>query len=327
MIDIKKMPKIELHCHLDGSIRPEIIHELQKREGRDISVAEIAQRMRVTQECTSLAEYLAKFELPVGSIQTLEGLELSAYDLASQLSKDNVKYVEVRFAPSLSTSRGLKYTEIIEAVERGLKRAGTETGIMSGIIVCAMRHMSFEENSSMFKAAREMLGAGVVGCDLAGDEAAYPVSEFKELLELAKKLEFPATIHAGETGCAQNIIGSIELGARRIGHGIAMSGNEDIMKLCADRRIGIEMCPTSNIQTHAISNFAKYPLREFMDHKILATINTDDMEVSNITNSSEFELVRSTFGLSDDELATLYSNAIEIAFASDDVKERLTKMW
>lgn len=327
MIDIKRMPKIELHCHLDGSIRPETVHELLAREGRDVPVQEVARRMRVTQECTSLTDFLAKFELSVGCIQTLEGLEMSAYDLASRLSEDNVKYLEVRFAPSLSTTRGLKYTEIIEAVEKGLAKARTKTGIMTGIIVCAMRHMSFEENSAMFRAAREMLGAGVVGCDLAGDESAYPVLEFSELLGLARKLEFPATIHAGETGCAENIRGSIELGARRIGHGIAMSGNRDLLKMCEDKRIGIEMCPTSNIQTHAIQDFSKFPLREFLDHNILATINTDDMEVSNITDSSEFELVRNTFGLTDDELGALYHNAVEIAFASDEVKERLTRLW
>ena len=327
MIDVSKMPKIELHCHLDGSIRPEIVQKLLAREGQEYTIEELERRMRVTDECTSLPEYLSKFELPVGSIQTLYGLETAAFDMAAGLARDNVKYVEVRFAPSLSTSRGLRYTEIIEAVEKGLARARAKADIMTGIIVCAMRHMSFEENAAMFIAARELLGAGVVACDLAGDESTHPVEEFKELFALAKSLELPATIHSGETGRAANIRGAIEYGAKRIGHGIAMSGDEALMKLCADKHIGVEMRPTSNIQTHAISDFSKYPLREFLDHGVLATINTDDMIVSDTSNTKEFELVRDTFKLSDDELKKIYMNSAEVVFASDEVKDRLIKMW
>lgn len=327
MIDVKKMPKIELHCHLDGSIRPELVQSLLSREGQDISIDELSRRMRVTGECSSLPDYLSKFELSVKSIQTLYGLEQAAYDTAVQLSKDNVKYLEVRFAPALSTARGLKVIDIIEAVEKGLEKARNETGIMTGIIVCAMRHLSFEENSAVFAAGRELLGAGVVACDLAGDESAYPIEGYRELFELANKLGLPATIHSGETGRAANIRGAIEFGARRIGHGIAMSGDRELMKLCADKRIGIEMCPTSNIHTHAISDFSKYPLREFMEHGILVSINTDDMVVSNITDTGELELVRNTFNLTDDELRQIYMNSAEMAFASDEIKDKLLKMW
>ena len=326
MLNIATMPKIELHCHLDGSLGPETAQQLLHESGRDYTLEELTERMRVPEDCTSLAEYLTRFEIPVSCIQTAQGLKAAAYDLAKRAAAEHIVHLEVRFAPTLSYSEGLGYTDIIESVEQGLARARTETGISTGIIVCAMRHMTREQNMTMFRAARELYGSGVVAFDLAGDEASHPIEEFRELFELARKLAVPFTIHAGETGRAQNIRGAIEYGAKRIGHGIAMSGDERLMNLCAERRIGIEMCPTSNIQTHAISDFHRYPLQEFLNHNIAVTVNTDNMTASNTTSTDELRLVRDTFGLEDETMKKLYRNAAEVAFTDDNTKNKLLSL-
>lgn len=326
MMNISAMPKVELHCHLDGSMGIETARALLAEAGREYGSDELENLMRVPEDCTSLAEYLERFAIPVSCIQTLHGLENAAYDLGIRARQDNVRHLEVRFAPTLSYSGEHSYEEIILSVEKGLARARSETGLSTGIIVCAMRHMTPEQNMGMFRAARELYGCGVVAYDLAGDEAAYPNTDFRELFALARKLEVPFTIHSGETGRADNILSAIEFGASRIGHGIAMSGNKELMKLCSSRRIGIEMCPTSNLQTHAIDSLEHYPLCEFLKNGVAATINTDNMTASNTTLSRELELVRRQFELDDDVMHLLYRNAVEVAFTDDNTKDRLLKL-
>lgn len=327
MINVRDIPKIELHCHLDGSMQIASAQRILAAKGEHYTLEQLEKKMRVPESCRSLADFLACFDVPVECLQTAEGLEMAAYDLAVRESIDNVKYFEVRFAPSLSAGTGLKYTEIISCVDAGLKRAEKETGLHTGIIVCAMRDLPLEENMRMFRAAREMLGCGVVGCDLAGDEAAYPLELYRELFALARKLEMPFTIHSGETGNVNNIIEAVELGAQRIGHGVAMRDRNDVMRLCAQHRVGVEVCPTSNLQTCAIRSIAEHPLRRFMEEGVRAIVCTDDMTASGIDINHEFELVQKSFDLTDDEIKQLYRNGIDAAFADDSVKEELWKLW
>ncbi|MBQ2318486.1 MAG: adenosine deaminase, partial [Lachnospiraceae bacterium] len=199
--------------------------------------------------------------------------------------------------------------------------------IESGILVCAMRHMSLEDNLAVLKAAREHLGSGVVGFDIAGDEAAFPMEMFTNLFHEAKRLEIPYTIHAGECGRAENVRGAIELGTRRVGHGIAMDGHTDIMKMCVDHHVGVEMCPTSNLQTHALESLNDYPIRRYLDAGIPVSINTDNRTVSGITLSHEYQVLDDIFHFTEDELRCIYRDSVDVAFASDDVKEALLKKF
>lgn len=327
MTEVSKMPKIELHCHLDGSVSLETAQRILKEQGEDYEPEKLAELMHVPRDCRSLAEYLERFAIPVRCIQTAKGLEETAYDLAVREAADNVKYLEVRFAPSLSTSGGMSHLQITECVEKGLARARLETGIRTGIIVCAMRDIPLEENMKMYRACREMLGAGVVGCDLAGDEASYPTALFREMFKLARSLDMPFTIHSGETGDWRNIAEAFELGARRIGHGVAMRGQKELKEFALKHRIGVEMCPTSNLQTKAIDSLDNYPLREFLEYGIAATVCTDNITASNISHTHELTLVRDAFGLDEDEMRQLYRNAIEVAFTDDGVKDSLWKLW
>ena len=166
----------------------------------------------------------------------------------------------------------------------------------------------------MIRTAREYLGNGVCAADLAGAEAIYPMSEFMELFGQAKKLGMPFTIHAGECGNVQNILDSVEAGALRIGHGIAMRGNSEVQKMIREKGIGVEMCPISNLQTKAVESESQYPLREFLDNGIKVTINTDNRTVSNTIMTKELQFIQEHYRITDEEIRLMMINAVDTAF-------------
>lgn len=166
----------------------------------------------------------------------------------------------------------------------------------------------------MIRTAREYLGNGVCAADLAGAEAIYPMSEFMELFGQAKKLGMPFTIHAGECGNVQNILDSVEAGALRIGHGIAMRGNSEVQKMIREKGIGVEMCPISNLQTKAVESESQYPLREFLDNGIKVTINTDNRTVSNTTMTKELQFIQEHYRITDEEIRLMMRNSVDTAF-------------
>ncbi len=324
-MDFKTLPKVELHCHLDGGMDMDLVAEYLASKGEKMTREELTTRLVVPANCTSLADYLKCFDLPIQVLQTKENLRRQAYALAKADALEGVTYLQTRFAPNFHKNEGLSLDEILDSVALGLEDAKKEFGIESGILVCAMRHMSLEDNMAVLKAAREHLGSGVVGFDIAGDEASFPMEMFTDLFKEAKRLEIPFTIHAGECGRAENVRGAIELGTRRVGHGIAMDGHADIMKMCADKHVGVEMCPTSNLQTHALESLNDYPIRRYLEAGIPVSINTDNRTVSGISLSHEYEVLDDIFHFTDEDLRRIYRDSVDVAFASDDVKEALLK--
>ena len=322
-----EMPKIELHCHLDGSMNFDVTRELLHDMGEEYSKEQLKDLLEAPEDCQSLAEYLTRFDLPIRCIQTRDGLRKSAKAVALDAAAENVKYIEVRFAPTFSTNEGLKVRDIIESVQAGLLEAEAEADVKTGIIVCGMRHLPMETNLAMLKEARELYGAGVVACDIAGDEKAFPNSDYKEFFDLAKKLEMPYTIHSGECGNADNIRTSMQFGARRVGHGIAMGRDLDLIKECARYGLGVEMCPTSNLQTKAIANFDDYPIRSFIAAGVPISINTDNRTVSNTTITREIEQAKLNYGITDEEIIMMQKNAIEVSFADEATKASMRKWY
>ena len=316
--ELVALPKVELHCHLDGSLSRNFI---EKRLGRKVSQEELS----VSDDCRSLNEYLEKFDLPGQCLMDEEGLREAGYDVLHSMYQENVCYAEVRFAPLLSETSDMDCRKVIEAVIAGMNKGKQDFGVEYGIITCAMRHHSAEENLRMLQITREYLGDGVCAADLAGAEALYPMSEFMDIFQTVKKLGMPFTLHAGECGNVQNIIDSVEAGAGRIGHGIAMRGHQELQSELAKKGIGIEMCPISNLQTKAVQSTAEYPLREFLDAGLKVSISTDNRTVSNTSLTKELEFVQKTYGVSDEEIRKMMQNAVETAFARDDVKERVQK--
>lgn len=314
--ELKQLPKIELHCHLDGSLSKEFI---ETRLQRAVSFEELS----VSDECTSLAEYLEKFALPGQCLTDEEGLLGAGYDVLRTMSRENVCYAEIRFAPLLHVSEKIKAEQVIQSLLQGLEQGKKDFGVEYNVITCAMRHHSAEENYEMIKTACQFLGRGVCAADLAGAEAQYPMSEFMKLFEQTKKLGMPFTLHAGECGNAQNIVDSIEAGAKRIGHGIAMRGHSDIQKLVKDNQIGVEMCPISNLQTKAVKGPEEYPIKQFLENGLLVSVNTDNRTVSNTSMTKELAFIQKTYGVTDEEIIQMMHNALQTAFADEELKQKL----
>ena len=301
--ELKALQKVELHCHLDGSLSHTFI---EKRLGRKVSQSELS----VSEDCRSLNEYLQKFDLPGKCIMDEAGLQEAGYDVLRSMKQENVCYAEIRFAPLLSETQDMNCSKVIEALLNGLERGKKDFDIEYGVITCAMRHHSEEENARMIRIARAYLGYGVCAADLAGAESLYPMSEFMELFKKTRALGMPFTLHAGEC---------------RIGHGIAMRGNADIQKELRKKGIGIEMCPISNLQTKAVESTKDYPMREFLNAGLKVTVNTDNRTVSNTTLTKELEFIQKNYGITDEEIHLMMRNAVDVAFADDAVKERMLK--
>lgn len=316
--EILTMPKIDLHCHMDGSMTLESMREIL---GKTVP----AEAVQADVDCVSLSEYLEKFNIPLECIQTEEGLRKSAKDFLISLTTDHIKYVEVRFAPVISKNQQLNCTRVMEAVLEGLEEARKECGIFYQVIACAMRHYDEETNLRMLKECREFLGEGLCAVDLAGDESGFPTSGFQRVFDYAKKLDYPFTIHSGECGSVRNILDAVEMGAGRIGHGIAMTGQPRVQKVLAERRIAVEMCPLSNYQTKAVKLGQIYPIREFAQNGVLVTLNTDNRTVSNTSIAKEMEFLHEKFGITEEELRQYQRNAIDAAFCDDAVKNELWK--
>ena len=316
---IRELPKLELHCHLDGSLTQKSIEEIMERPV-------VLSELQVEPDCRNLAEYLQKFDLPIQCLQTIEGIKKASKEFLLDVAKENVRYMEVRFAPTCSINDHMTYRDVMEATLDGLEEARKECGTYYNVIVCCMRHFDLETNLAMLKGCREFLGAGVCAADLAGDETSWPMNQFRELFREAKKLDYPYTIHAGECGNVQNIIDAVDAGAARVGHGIAMKGFQEVQKLCRDHHIGVEICPTSNLQTRAVSTLKEYPIREFLDNGVMVTVNTDNRTVSGTNLIQELSSLENAGVIAEPEMILLMEHALEAAFADDAVKQELYKM-
>lgn len=318
---------IDLHCHLDGSIPKKAIRILAGEAGIPLceSEEELSELLQVRPDCRSLKEYLEKFTLPLSCLISEKAFETAAYEVMKEAADENVKYMELRFAPLLSETDVLTPSRIVESTIRGMKKAEEEFHMKGNLILCAMRHMPWEENLRVVRLVKEYLGNGVCGLDLAGDEAGYPVMLHREVFREAARMQIPFTIHAGECGSVQSIRDAVSLGAGRIGHGIAMAKDPDTRRLCREKKIGIEMCPVSNLQTKAVSSMEDYPFRRFFEEGLLVTVNTDNRTVSNTTIERELQVLEEQGLLEPEERLQLTKNSIEAAFAEDDVKEWLWK--
>lgn len=325
MPDLAALPKIDLHCHLDGSLNLDFMNSILRYADPD----ELRRHVQVDGlNCAGLAEYLEKFRAPLQCLRTPGHIREAARSFLVSLVSDHVIYVEVRFAPALLTGPQLSARDALELVLAGLGEGRRETGILFGVILCAMRGRAMDENMEVFSLARDYLGRGVCAVDLAGNEARYPVSAYRRLFSFASENRVPFTIHAGECGSVQNVRDAIHMGARRIGHGLAMAADPTLERLCGERGVGIELCPTSNFQTKAVPSPEQYPIWQFMDRGLAVTVNTDNRTVSGTTVTREFTLLADGYGFSDREFWQLTRNAIDQSFADDETKLALTaRAW
>ncbi|ANE46570.1 adenosine deaminase [Paenibacillus swuensis] len=326
---IHEMPKVDLHLHLDGSLKPETVLELAGEQGLALPARDVEgliPYMRVTDACSSLREYLLKFEFTTRFMQTGKALERLAYEAVEEAAGHKCVYVEVRFAPQLHRAGGLSAEDAIGHVIAGLRRGERDYGVKARAIAICMRHHTGKMNMEVVEAAAAFIGHGLVAVDLAGDEEAYPASGFRELFAAADKRALPVTIHAGEAAGADNIREAVSnLGATRIGHGVRMNEDPRVLALVAKRGIPLEMCPVSNIQTKAVAGWSAYPIREYMEQGVKVTINTDNPSVSGTNLTREFLMLREKLDFSIREMTALVLNGLDAAYLEDSEKKALKR--
>lgn len=326
---MKQLAKIELHCHLDGSLRPETVLSLAEINHIETGTSDIdalKSMLIAPSDCDSLVTYLKRFDLPIAVLQTKEALKRAAFELMADGAMENVKYLEIRFAPQQHLAMGLSLDEVIQSTIEGIRQGEAAYEIRGNLILSYLRHTPAKGMVDMIDAGKKYLGQGVVAVDLCGPELENFAVKFVEPVRYAKSLGYEVTIHAGETGISDNVVDAIELlKADRIGHGVAMMGDPKAFAMVLDKKITIEACPTSNLQTKAVAEISQHPVDTFYRKGVLTTLNTDNRTVSNTTMSQEYELIAEAFDWDMDHFSQIYKASVEASYADDATKAWLLK--
>ena len=321
----EKLPKTDLHVHLDGSLRLETIIDLAQQDGIDIgadSVKQLEKLIGPGKMHANLNEYLKAFDITLKVMQTEHSLYRAAYELAEDNAKENVEYIEVRYSPILHTQKGLPLTVILESVVEGLKDAERDFNIKSGVIVCGIRNISPEVSMRMAELAVAFKNRGVVGFDLAGAEYNYPARDHLDAFNLILSNNINVTIHAGEAYGPDSIHQALHYcGAHRVGHGTRLREHGDLLNYVIDHRIPLEICLSSNVQTQAAKTMASHPFKFYLDLGLRVTLNTDNRLVTNTTMTDEYYLAYKEFNLTPQNILDLVINGIKSAFIPFEYKK------
>jgi adenosine deaminase len=314
---LHRLPKAELHVHLDGSLRPETMLELAAEYGKRMPAHDadaLADYMHV-RDARNLVEYLERFDITLSVMQTADALERIAYELAEDLAAENVRYAEIRYSPILNSREGLPLTETVDAPLRGLARAERDFGIRTAIIICGIRNMEPETSRDLADLTVAYKDRGVVAFDLAGAEYNYPAKKHRDAFFTVINKNMAATIHAGEAYGAESIHQALHYcKAHRIGHGTRLFEDPDLMRYVDDFRIPIEICLTSNVQTRAVASFEEHPLRLYYDRGLVLSLNTDNRLMSATTVTEEYWRAHRYLGFTWDELVELALMGFDSAF-------------
>ena len=313
---LRRLPKAELHCHLDGSVRPATLLELGQEYGvaMPASTAAALREYMIVRDARTLEDYLARFDITLSVMQTESALERIAYELGADAAAEGVRYIEVRYAPVLNVRGGIALGAAVEAPLRGLARAEREYGIVGRLIICGIRNMSPDVSLELARLAVSYRNQGVVGFDLAGGEAGNPASRHIKAFEHARGHDMACTCHAGEGDGAASVRDAVHVcGASRIGHATRLIEDEALTEYVNDRRIALEICLTSNVQTRATQSYETHPLRQYYDRGLNVILNTDNRLMSGTTLVDEYEHA-SRIGFDFDELARMALNGFESGF-------------
>lgn len=328
---VAALPKIETHLHLDGALTPAMIAELADQQDyaplRDLSEAEIAARSVVDGPREDLAAVLEVFSTVYPLLHTPAAVEQVAHDVIANAHAQNIRYVEVRLAPALQAvaEQGFDDAAVLEAVLAGLERGRVEFGVESAVIVCLIRSLPVEVNAAMLDAAIELhrQGRPVVAIDLAGDEAAVPLTSFAELYRRAGAAGLFRTAHAGEVEGSDDLRTALELGVDRIGHAKYLDVQPELFEEVVRRGIGLEVNVTSNYRTAAIAGVAEHPAKRWFDAGVNISVSTDDPGVFAITLTGEYLLLIDELGFSVADLIELQRRTIATLFMSAQGKRAL----
>ena len=315
---LKKLPKVELHCHLDGCLRIETILDLGQRYNVSLPASnpeDLIKLLCIGKKRGTLEEYIARFDITLSVMQSPEALTRIAFELIEDVAAENVRYIEVRYAPILHTRLGMTLEEAVEAVRDGLIKGEKAFGVKSGIIICGIRHISPEASLKLADLCVRYKNKGVVGFDLAGSEENFPAKDHREAFYMILNHNINATIHAGEAFGPSSIHQAIHYcGAHRIGHGTRLKEDKDLMYYVNDHRITMEVCLTSNWHTYSVRSLKQHPFRFYYDQGIRVTLNTDNRLMSDTTLTKEFGLARDLFDFTLHDFREVTIIAMKAAF-------------
>jgi adenosine deaminase len=325
---IGRLPKAELHVHLDGSLRPETMIDLARRQKRQVPASEpeaLRRYMRVD-DAANLEDYLRRFDFTIPLLQTPDAIERVAYEMVEDAARDNVRYLEVRYCPQLSTREGLTLNQVVEAELRGLGRGEREFGVVARVINCSLRQyepavsVEIAENSVGFR------NRGVVAFDLAGPEWGRPPGKHKAAFDLAARGYLGITVHAGEAAGADSVAEALQqCHANRIGHGTRLGESTELMDYMRDRRVPVEINITSNVQTRAVARASEHPVRRYFDAGLNVTLCTDGWLMAGVSLSDEYWLAHTELGFTRPEIDQLILNGFESAFLPWPERSRLVR--
>ncbi len=314
---LRALPKAELHCHLDGSLRPSTLLELSEQQGHVLAATTapaLGEWMRVD-DARNLADYLARFEVTLAVMQDVTSLERIAYELVMDAAGDGVRYIEARFCPALNTRGGLAGDVVVDAVLAGLARGERESGTVARLIICALRSFPMPHSQEMAELAVAYRERGVVAFDLAGGEAGNPARLHVAAFDHARRHDLAVTVHAGEGDGAESIREAVHYcAADRIGHGTRLLEDSSLERYVVDRQIPLEVCPTSNVQTRVSASFAEHALARYVALGAVVTINTDNRLMSGVSLTDEYMLCAQHLGYDLRQLAAISLASFDAAF-------------
>jgi adenosine deaminase/aminodeoxyfutalosine deaminase len=329
---IQALPKAELHLHLEGSVEPATLAELSRRYNTPLPTENNRYDVRgsgdvlTEDDIRDLYSYkdfngfLMAFKAVTERLRTPEDYELITYRLMQKLRQQNVVHAEVYVSVGVIRWRGQDFAPIFDGLERGRERGQRDFGVSLLWIFDAVRHFGPEAAAEVFKLAAERLDRNVVGIGIGGDERRGPAEWFRDLYKKAAADGLHLTAHAGETAGPESVWGALNMGVERIGHGLSIAVDDELLEVLAHKQISVEICLTSNLRTGAITELSKHPLRKFFDEGLMVTLNTDDPAMFQTTLNKEYELAQQEFGFSDDHLREMARNSFEASFLPVDKK-------
>lgn len=319
-MDWNRLPKVELHLHLDCSLSYDVVKQI------DPSVSYEAYRdsFIAPPKCTDLVDYISRAVKGFELMQTPEQLRLVTLDLFQQLKRDNNIYAEIRFAPLLHIAGGMKPEAVVQAVNDAVVEGIAATGVEAGLILCTLRHYNEEQSMVTVKLVEQFRGTRVVAFDIAGDEAGFPVDAHKMAFAYAREKGLNVIAHGGEARGANSVREVLEhFHPSRIGHGVRSVEDPALLELLKAKDIHLEVCPTSNVQVNVVDTIQDHPVDQLYRKQLSISINTDCRTISDCTLSSEYQLLEDVFQWTPDHFYRVNCEALRHSFADPGVKARL----
>jgi adenosine deaminase len=323
---LRRLPKAELHVHLDGSLRPATMLELARAARVELPARDpdALRRWMLVSDARDLEDYLRRFEVTIALLQSPEAIERVAYEMVEDARADGVRYLEVRYCPALSTRRGLPYEDAVAAEWRGLQRGTRDFGVRTAIINCALRHDPPATTAAEARRSVALRGQGVVAFDLAGGEAGRPAADHAEAFRIAREGLLGVTVHAGEAAGPASVAQALfACGADRIGHGTRLHEDPALEDYVRDRRVHVEVNLTSNVQTRAVPSAAAHPLRRYLDRGLAVSLHSDSWLMSGTTCSQEYWLAHTALGVTRPEIDRMILDSFAAAFLPWPAKQAL----